>query len=345
VIHSKVYLDDETRSLFIQGGVELNSTLPYLALGDHIDGFDQWMSNPALDRLERIRFDRPIYLNYKDDGRIKQRYSSLDIRNGHCFWIYVLENYRIHPEINFKNFLCSFNGSPSVGRILLCNALHKWQWFNPETCTKNWILDRTNAENHIQYLGQDRSQYLGNFLVDKTDHEFYNTRYTINYAQFNHSGNIKSLENILTSSFVNLIGETQATSYYPFHTEKFLYSVATRGLFLVYGQPDWYKLWCDLFGFRLYDKIFDYSFDTIQNPLERLLSLMSMLSRFSHCTTDEWLDLYQMEMETIEYNYDHYFSGNFRRQFESICHPEGRVWDNVGPLAMAQGQQYHYPQN
>ena len=51
--------------------------------------------------------------------------------------------------------------------------------------------------------------------------------------------------------------------------------------------------------------------DTIQNPIKRLVELMSMVSKFSKLSTDEWTDLYLIEQDTIEYNYNHYFSKQY----------------------------------
>jgi hypothetical protein len=102
-----------------------------------------------------------------------------------------------------------------------------------------------------------------------------------------------------------------ATSYYPFVTEKFLYSIVTRGLFLSYAQPGWHDHIEKYYGFKKYTKLFDYRFDTIQNPVERLVELMTMISKFSVLSTDDWYDLYLLQLEEIEYNYDHYFSGDY----------------------------------
>jgi hypothetical protein len=57
--------------------------------------------------------------------------------------------------------------------------------------------------------------------------------------------------------------------------------------------------------------LFDYRFDAIQNPVERLVELMTMISKFSVLSSDDWKDLYLLEQDTIEYNYDHYFSKDY----------------------------------
>lgn len=73
----------------------------------------------------------------------------------------------------------------------------------------------------------------------------------------------------------------------------------------------------DVSKFRKYDKIFDYRFDSVQNPVERLVELMSTLAKFSVLSPEDWRDLYEMEIDTIEYNYDHYFSGSYLETLKS----------------------------
>jgi hypothetical protein len=143
------------------------------------------------------------------------------------------------------------------------------------------------------------------------DENFSNTVYSFGHVQYDHGANIYNLENKLTNSFVHLVSETMSTSYYPFITEKFLYSIVTRGLFVTYGHPNWHGHVAEYYGFKKYNKIFDYSFDTVENPVERLVRLMEMVGKFSKLSTDDLNDLYLMEKDTIEYNYDHYFSEKY----------------------------------
>jgi len=68
------------------------------------------------------------------------------------------------------------------------------------------------------------------------------------------------------------------------------------------------------YGFKQYNKIFDYSFDEIKNPVKRLIRLMEMISKFAYLSVDDWHDLYNMETDTIEYNYDHYYSKGYLKK-------------------------------
>ena len=110
---------------------------------------------------------------------------------------------------------------------------------------------------------------------------------------------------------MHIVSETMATSYQPHVTEKFFFSIVTHGLFLAYAQPGWHAHLEKYAGFKKYTKLFDYRFDSIQNPVERLVELITMVSKFSHLSRFDWHDLYLMEKDTIDYNYDHYFSEKF----------------------------------
>ena len=142
--------------------------------------------------------------------------------------------------------------------------------------------------------------------------------------RFDHANNIHNLQNKLTQSFLHIVSETMATSYYPFVTEKFLYSIVTRGLFLTYAQPGWHAHIEKYHGFRLYTNLFDYRFDSIINPVERLIEIMTMIGKFSKLTINEWHDLYLLESESLEYNYDHYFSKNYLKSLKQF--------DNTGTI-------------
>lgn len=289
---------------------------------DHMGGFDINLQNKILKRLndfasqENKIFDITVHQIFTNN--ITSTYPNLKItfsienqeriNTGHFY------NYNMHPELNYKNFVCSFNGSPHVGRTLLVSILDKFKWFTPEYCSKNFQFTSDNIDgNLLNYLTPDQARVSGKFFVNNSN--FQETVYSFGHVRFAHADNIYNLESKLTQSFLHIVSETLATSYYPFVTEKFLYSVVTRGLFLAYAQPGWHDYVEKYYGFKKYTKLFDYQFDTIQNPVIRLLELASMISKFSLLSVEDWQDLYLLEHDAIEYNYDHYFSKNYLKVF------------------------------
>ena len=292
-------------------------------LQDHIFGHSPDMTNSVLDHLNTVagKQGKKLQLDYHSilDHTVTSHYPNLQINFDADFQnrINLAEfiDYNVHPDINFKNFVCSFNGSPHVSRKLLVSIIKKLGWFAPEYCSKNFQFTLNNIDGHLNdVLSSDRQRFYSKFFL--TSNKFGQQKYSFGHVRYNHSTNIYNLENKLTESFLHVVSETLATSYYPFVTEKFLYSIVTRGLFLAYAQPGWHSHVEKYYGFKRYTKLFDYRFDAIQNPVERLVELITMVSKFSQLTPAEWKDLYLLQQYEIEYNYDHYFSGDYLKHLK-----------------------------
>lgn len=286
---------------------------------DHLGGFNENYENNTLGLINSVASTQhsriATHTSYIFDNIVLQNYANLDFKHKFFKLLHSFKDYRQHPEIDYKNFICSFNGTAHVSRKLLVAILKKFGWFNTEFCSKNFCYSSDMIDGHVSdYVGTDQFQLYNKFFLN--DEIFNQSLATFGHDRFNHSSNIYNLEHKLTKSFLHVVSETMATSYYPFVTEKFLYSIVTRGLFLAYAQPCWHDHVEKYYGFRRYDRIFDYGFDDIQNPVERLVELMSMISKFSVLSTDDWHDLYQLESDTVEYNYDHYFSGDYLKALQ-----------------------------
>lgn len=290
-----------------------------LLISDHLDGFDQNYYSARLDQVVNFAQENAvsrILTAYILPESVKQRYPNIrfayqeDLVGGQGWK--SMQTYRVHPALEFKNFVCSFNGSPHVSRKLLVAALKKFDIFDPNYSSKNFPFTAEILEGHIKDLvSDDRERYFRKFFVGKDSENFFQSIYSFGHTRFDHDKNIHTLESKLTQSFLHVVSETMATSYIPFVTEKFLYSIVTRGLFLAYAQPKWHAHIEKYFGFKPYTKLFNYEFDSINNPVQRLIELMSMISKFKMLSAEDWSDLYLMELDTIEYNYNHYFSQDY----------------------------------
>jgi len=287
-----------------------------ILLFDHLNGFDSDNNNEILTILNKKLKNRPKigYMQILDDT-VKRNYSNLDIvfnfkKQYHTVWK-QFEAYNQHPTLNYKNFVCSFNGSDHVSRKLLVSILEKFGYYSPEYCSKNFSYSTDLLDGHINDYVPDQMNLYRKFFISADSEDFFQTVNSFGHVQYAHHKNIYNLENKLTESFLHIVSETMATSYVPFVTEKFLYSIVTRGLFLSYAQPGWHAHIEKYYGFKLYTKLFDYKFDSITNPVERLVELVTMIGKFSRLTRHEWHDLYLLEQDNIEFNYDHYFSKNY----------------------------------
>jgi hypothetical protein len=289
-------------------------------------GFNMELNCKLLELLDNLASNLEtldpvtIETEYIFTDYIKEKYRHLNLKFNFDLWashncVKSFKNYNIHPQINYKNFICSFNGTPHVSRKLLTSILHKFGYFNTEYCSKNFVYSVSVLDGHIQdYVANN--DFYSKFFISVDSEIFFQTINSFGHNRFEHNKNIKHLESKLTESFIHIVSETMATSYYPFVTEKFLYSVITRGLFLAYAQPGWHAHVEKYYGFRRYTRLFDYRFDDISNPIERLVELVTMISKFGRLSPADWMDLYLIEQDTVEFNYDHYFSGNYLKQLE-----------------------------
>ena len=226
---------------------------------------------------------------------------------------------------DFKNFIASFNGVDHIGRKLLVSILNKFGWYNPDYCSKLFSFTIDELDGHIADFTGDKERFYQKFFIpDTKDLSFLSSVNHFEYPSREHVGLLRGHTKAgvifglrtqviprLDKSFIHLVSETDATSYVPFVTEKFAISVVAKSLFVGYAQPGWHEQLVKYYGFRLYTNLFDYSFDNIKNPIDRLIALTSMISKFSNLSTYDWHDLYLLEKDTIDYNYDHFFGKKY----------------------------------
>jgi len=300
------------------------STIPAdINISDHLNGFTRDGYNNIFNILNTLAAQQnsKITVTYHNiiDKTIKTLYPNLILKFSADAQDYLnlafFKEYLGHPKVQYKNFLCSFNGSNHESRQLLTACLFKMGMFDPLYSSKNF----TNTIDEIDGLVSghtDNERLYRKFFTSSNSSEFFQTVYSFGHERYKHGENIRSLENKLTESFIHIVSETVATSYIPFVTEKFLYSIVTRGLFLAYAQPGWHGHVEEYYGFKKYNKLFDYKFDSIRYPIERLVELVTMISKFQNLSYDELYDLYLLEIDTINYNYNHYYSGDYLKKLK-----------------------------
>ena len=297
-------------------------------LEDHLGGFDENLDNTWLHSLNDYALDNnkrfKVWVIQVYDQSIQRKYPGIDFKLNTDIIenespLMMLSGYTTHPALDYRNFVCSFNGTAHVSRKLLSACLKRFGYYDIRYCSKNFQCSIDEIDGHIRdYVGTNDVFYR-KFIIGDDSESFFQTSNGFGHVRYDHSRNVHNLESQLTQSFLHIVSETMSTTYYPFVTEKFLYSVVTRGLFLTYGQPSWHDHLEQYYGFKKYSRLFDYRFDSIKNPIERLIELMTMISKFKNLSPADWMDLYNLEKDTIEYNYDHYFSKDYLKQLENFC--------------------------
>ena len=299
------------------------SAIKPITISDHFGGFSKDFSNNTLDQLK----DSSSLINceYIVDQRILSKYPNFRFRFDSNLWMNgnkitdLLKFKTAHNKKDIQNFICSFNGSDDVARQFLTSALYKFKWFDDNFCTKNFITFKDRVDGNLaQYFdNQSEEQFYRKFILHDND-ELFGKVISCNYHKFDHLANIGILEDKINKSFIQLIGETLGVSYYPFVTEKIFYPIMCNTFWLAFAQPGYHKFVEQHFGIKRYNKIFDYRFDDIENPVVRLVELLTMLSKFQNLSTLDWDDLYNIESDTIYYNYDFVHSGKFKKKIAKL---------------------------
>ena len=313
---------------FVKEKIESDNTIKYTIV-DHLGGFDINLNNRILDELTCIADNslKTIVMQHDNilSDTVKAKYNQVQIKFDAQLQnkrlLEQFQTYNLLHDKHCKNFLCCFNGSGHVSRQFLISIIDKLGWWDDNYCTKNFQFSWDIIDGNLStYLDNKQETVYRKFFINQ-DSDINQRTVDVHYEHCKNLTNLKYLESRIIESFVFVAGESMATSYHPSISEKFLNGVVTKSLFVVYGQPGWHQHLEHYYGFKLYENIFDYSFDSISNPVLRLVRLMEMLSKFSALSTSDWHDLYYVEQDTIDYNYEHYFSGDYLKhlaQFDQM---------------------------
>jgi hypothetical protein len=113
------------------------ATLPdSFIIGDHCGGFTKDLTNPIFDALDAYAKSKnkffTLYVDQQYCDTIINHYPhlnfkfSVDLFNRFSHWPNVA-TYNLTSDINYKNLVCSFNGSDHISRQLLVSILHKFE--------------------------------------------------------------------------------------------------------------------------------------------------------------------------------------------------------------------------
>lgn len=296
--------------------IQLDNTEIDVQIFDHMCGFDINFRNYWLDTLPQRQLN--VWTQTVFNSQVRNNYPqcnfrldiNLDQTSHHV--LSSLEQASVPTEKNFNNFLCCFNGNYRLDRMLLISALHKMGWFNFEVSSKNFVFE---VEDLIEIIRSYTTDHYIDSIVDNQDVEFYKKINSFDYEPYNHIRNIHLLAPKINQSFIHLVSETLAASYHPFTSEKIIQPIVCKNIWVAYAQPSYHTYLEKYYGFKLY-RIFDYSFDSIINPVYRLVELIKMISKYSTLSKHDWYDLYQQEQDITDYNYDWYYSGQYLKNLE-----------------------------
>ena len=279
-----------------------------LYLVDHLGGFRKGRCE-FLDNLHREYGNRwNIVTEYIDIPYKQDFFKNLEFHYMHD-WSHAKDKlYPMAPN-SVQHFVSCFNGSENIGRTMTVAFLLKNYMWEKEVCSCNFMFQAVKVDGFIKHEVKN----------DRIVRKFFTTQGVwkprgFNYQPFNHSHNVDILAHKIQTTFLQLVTETHPDSDIPFVTEKFVYPVLSRRPFIAIAQPGWHKFLSDVMGFKLYDEIFDYSFDSEINPVKRWMGVYRQLVKLHTLPADDWIDILFEIKDKIDYNADHYKSDDFMRE-------------------------------
>lgn len=114
----------------------------------------------------------------------------------------------------------------------------------------------------------------------------------------------------MMSSFVNVVTETEFWNTKQHLTEKIFKPIVAKQPFILAGCADNLAYLKD-YGFKTFDRWWDESYDSIQDPIERLNAITKLLKDICSKDLDQLTAMLQEMESVLEYNYNHFYSNEF----------------------------------
>lgn len=271
---------------------------------DHLHGFTNNYRSITLDRFNK----GVVHTEYILPDVVKQRYPALDLRfdatmmihNNHfdAFPFYVQEP----PTKTWTNFVSTFNKTRTTTKqnlLLLCYANG---WFDPTYVSKCFAISHDQAQSFFDAVNRPLPQDLDKFCK------------LINQFELTGYGNIKADLELLVpkihQSYLHLVTETIGDSAVPFPTEKFLFPVCAKTLWIAYAPVGYHAFIEKHIGFRKH-KVIDYHFDDEADAQKRLLKIEQVIKDLASKSAAELEYIYAVNQDVLEYNFQLVKSGKF----------------------------------
>ena len=186
-----------------------------------------------------------------------------------------VEDINVSKNTPIKYPFISMNKAPKVHRAIMMDMLAKH-----DIMDKGVVIWRELNQTHqFEYWNQEI------MLRDQTDNRtlFQQETLPLEYAL----------------SFMQLVPESHETNFSL--SEKTAMPLFFNKPFLVAGSMHYHKLLQDM-GFKLYDELFDYSFDDISDIKVRYDLIAENIKKYSNKSTTELKELYDMVYEKCVHN-------------------------------------------
>lgn len=176
----------------------------------------------------------------------------------------------LNSESDIKSTMICLNNKPHTHRCLLMDLFAKYNLIDNQAIS--WVITTNKFTTELFEFAYWKEEKLS---LHDTFHEK-SDPFTIIPQQYN-------------SSFVQVVNESNMNNY--FITEKTVIPLLLQKPFLVINKKN-YNLWLKELGFELYNEIFDYSFDSLEDDAERFEMGVKEIHKLNLLSRKEQFDMY-----------------------------------------------------
>jgi len=244
--------------------------------------------------------DKPDNLNIKWNASNDQGY----------FWRGYKQCKHLNPipEKDIEHTVCIFNGGYTLKRNAMCLLLYYNNFWNTKYCYKIHMARQAS----LQLTGKinEKIQSLGASKINKFLRSTNNLETT---PAKNYADRVMIQKNVMDKTFINLIAgpNDENNIVWPYVDEKIIMPIINKSIWLMFDTDGWYKNLKQFYGFKTFDNIFDYSFDSINDWQDRAINIVDQICVLDKLSRQDQHKLYMDCKHIIDYNYDHLVSGNW----------------------------------
>lgn len=271
----------------------------------------------AYDNIERLNNDSLAY-------------DKLEILDSPGYWLALCFNHNMyydHARVNKQNQLDVLDNDVNLNTTITDLYISMNHLAHPHRCMMMDILAKHNMIAHGKIAWRDIIRYFDNDRTDVPDSirlGFYKYQYWTPERMYLDQEEVKSninqeiLPTQYKNSFMQLVCESTTDLF--FLTEKTATALLYNKIFLTVGSKDFHKNLVDM-GFKLYDNLFDYSFDSLDNEWDRIEGVVENIKRYKDMPMTDLEQLRRDNEHIIRHNrtvaLDYVFN-RIPKQFELI---------------------------
>jgi hypothetical protein len=211
--------------------------------------------------------------------------------------IYWPTSFFTHTYFTIKNEMHDFSSPIVFGDrytfLSMNKNSHDHRCLMMDLLAKHNLIENQAITWHGNYFCATGGKYEFKFWVPKI------MKFNERYSEYT---NIFSYVKEYDFSFIEVVNES--TEKLHFLTEKTVKPLLFGKPFIIFGVKGFHG-WLRDFGFLLYDELFDYSFDGIDDTEERFETIIKQIKKLDDLSLEEKRNLFSIIKEKIEFNRSH----------------------------------------